>query len=388
MLFKVWRREFYLVFHDAGVMIFFFGLTIAYPVIYNLIYNPEILEDIPVAVVDDSRSSLSRDLVRMVDATQGMEVYDYAADMAEARRLQNEHRVFGILEIPSDYAKRIGRGEQGVVTFYSDMSLLLRYRTFTAALTDVQLASGSKIRQKLVDIIGEPAEGKNSLPVANETFMLGDPTQGFCSFIMPGVLVLILQQSLLLGITMLAAGRKERRARFGGLDPHEVIAGPMVTIWGRTLCYVTLYLPICIYVLDIVPLMFSLPHIGDFRQMYTFIFPMLLASAFLGQSIAVFVRERESSMLVIVFTSVVFLFLSGLTWPRYAMSEFWKLISGCIPCTWGVEGFIRMNSNGSPLWEQSHPYSMLWLLTAVYMLTAYLVTRYSIPRSIRRAASA
>ncbi len=376
-LMRVWRREFYLVFHDAGVLLFFFLLTLGYPIVYTVIYNPEILENIPVAVVDNSRTSASRELTRMIDATQGMEVYDCVANMQEARKLWNEHKVYGILLIPEDYAHRLGRGEQAVATFYSEMSLLLRYRTFMSCLADVQLAAGADIRQELVDMIGLPAQDVNKMPVESEAYLIGDPTQGFASFIMPGIVVLILQQSMLLGVTMLAAGIKERRRRNGGFDPESVQTSPMITIWGKALCYVTLYLPLCIYVLDLVPLMFSLPHVGDFRQMYLFIFPMLLATAFLGQAISVFVTERESSMLVIVFTSVVFLFLSGLTWPRYAMNSFWTWIGDAVPATWGVEGFIRMNSNGGELWQQSHPYTMLWILAAVYMLAAYAVTRYT-----------
>lgn len=374
---KVWRREFYLVFHDVGVMLFFFFLTAVYPLIYSIIYNPEVLKNIPIAVVDNSRSTASRELTRMIDATEGIEVFDYAANLNDARRLQNEHKVYGILEIPHNYGKRLGNAEQGVCTFYAEMSLLLRYRTFTSALADVMLAAGADVRQEAVGIIGGPAVEMNKLPVESESIMLGDPTQGFCSFIMPGVLVLILQQSMLLGVTMLAAGVKERRRRNGGIDPETIEASPMTTIWGKTLCYVTLYLPICVYILDLVPLIFSLPHIGDFREMYIFIIPLLFATAFMGQTISVFVTERESSMLVIVFTSVVFLFLSGLTWPRFAMNDLWIWIGNCIPATWGVEGFIRMNSNGGPLWEQAHPYAMLWLLAAIYMVTAYLITRYT-----------
>ena len=384
---KVWRREYYLVFHDAGVMLFFFFLTVAYPLVYTFIYNPEIVENIPIAVVDNSRSEESRKLTRMIDATQGIEVWDYATNMEEAHRMENNHEVYGILEIPSDYARRIGRQEQGVVTFYCEMSLLLRYRTCLTALTDVQLAAGADIRQQTLDMIGLPAQEMGGMPIESEALMLGDPTQGFASFIMPGVLVLILQQSMLLGITMLAAGIKERRRRNGGIDPESIPAGPLTTIWGKTLCYITLYLPICVYVLDLVPIMFNLPHIGDFREMYLFIFPMLLATAFLGQTISVFVTERESSMLVIVFTSVVFLFISGLTWPRYAMNSLWTWVGDAIPATWGIEGFIRMNSNGSPLWEQSHPYMMLWLLCAIYIVTAWLVTHFSTPRLRPRLAT-
>lgn len=384
--FRVWRREFRLVFSDIGVMLFFFFLTLMYPVIYTLIYNPETVKDIPVVVVDKSRSAESRHLTRMVDATDAIKVYDYAANLQDARNIQNSHDAFGILEIPADYDKKLGRGEQAVVTFYSDMGLLLRYRAFVGALTDVQLALGTEIQQQEIANIGLPAQTVSGTPVKSEATMLGDPTQGFASFIIPGILVLILQQSLILGVTMLSAGSSERRRRNGGVDPLAVPAGPVTTVLGRTMCYVCIYAPICIYILHIVPMMFSLPHIGELTDYLMFILPLILASSFLAITVSVFVTERESSMLVVVFTSVVFLFLSGLTWPRYAMNGFWTLVGDCIPATWGVEGFIRMNSNGSPLALESHPYMMLWILAGIYFLTACIVTRFLYPT--RRLAPA
>ena len=380
-LVRVWRREFTLVFGDVGVLLFFFFLTLVYPIIYTVIYNPEIVENLPVVVVDHSRTTQSRELARMVDATQSMEVYDYANDLAAARRFMNEHRCYGILEIPADYGRQIGRGEQGVVTFYSEMSLLLRYRAFVASLTDVQMALGSKIQTREINTIGLPAQAISGTPVDSEAVMLGDPTQGFASFIIPGIVILILQQSMLLGVTMLAAGSSERRRRNRGYDPMAVDASPATSVLGKTCCYVLLYIPICIYVLDLVPRMFNLPHIGNPAEYLMFIVPMLVATSFLGITLSVFVRERESSLLVIVFTSVVFLFLSGLTWPRYAMSPFWKLLSDCIPATWGVNGFVRMNSNGASLWQQAPNYYALWILSALYFVSACLVTAYLYPRN-------
>lgn len=375
-LFKVWRREFYLVFHDAGVMLFFLALPTVYPVVYTIIYNPEIVTDVPVVVVDDSRTASSRNLARMVDATQAMEVYDYAPDMAAAREIMNSHNCFGILHIPYDYDKKLGRGEQTVVNFYSEMSLLLRYRSFVAALTDIQLELGTHIQAQKISETGMESLSSVAAPVQSESIMLGDPTQGFASFIIPGILILILQQSLILGVTMLAGGAKERRRANGGIDPMSVDAPLSVQMFGKLMCYLCIYTPMVLYILHIVPLMFSLPQVGSLGQCCLLILPMLIASTFLGYCLSWFVKERESSLLVIVFTSVVFLFLSGLTWPRYAMNGFWRLVGDAVPATWGVEAFVRMNSNGSPLWEQAHQYLMLWVLAAVYFVIAYCLQRY------------
>lgn len=374
-LFKVWRREFYLVFHDAGVLLFFFALPLMYPVVYTIIYNPEVIRDMPVAVVDHSRTAQSRKLARMVDATDGLEVYQYAPDMGAARRMMNEKEVFGILEIPADYARCIGRGEQANVTYYADVSLLLRYRQALLNLTDVQLALATRYQQEKIASGGLLLQDIGGSPVDVQSVMMGDPTQGFASFIMPGVLVLILHQSLILGVTMLAGGAAERRRRNGGFDPMAVDAPPTATILGKVLCYVAIYIPMSLYALHFVPWMFTLPHLESMLDCLIFIFPMLIAASMLGLCVASFVTEREASLMVVVFTSVVFLFLSGLTWPRYAMSPFWQLIGDCIPATWGVEGFIRLNSNGATFAQESHPTLMLWTLAAVYFSVAWLLVR-------------
>ncbi len=385
-LFRVWRRETWLVFTDVGVLLFFFGLPIGYPIVYTLIYNPEVVKEIATVVVDHSRTAESRELVRTLDATQGIDIVGYAADMPEARRAWGEKKCYGIIEIPADYAQKVGRGEQAVISFYNDMSLLIRFRQYLFALTDVQMHEVSKLTAERVATLGGGLVTQvNGLPVDTRPVCMGDPTQGFASFIMPGIVVLILQQSMLLGITMIAGTAADRRRRNRGRDPYEYEAGPVATLLGKSLCYMMIYVPMSYYILHIVPEMFALPHVGNVRDYMPFVFVMLLATTFLGQTIQVFVRERETSLLVVVFTSLVFLFLSGLTWPRYAFSKFWIMVSDFIPATWGVEGFIRINSNGATLPDVARYYWSLWALVGLYFVTALLLRLYLAPRRDKQA---
>ncbi len=384
---QVWAQELRLSFHDIGIMLFFFALPLFYPVTYTLIYNPEVPTDIPVAVVDNCRSAKSRELARMIDATSSVEVIGYASSMTEARQWMAEKACYGILEIPHDYSKRIGRGEQTVVPFYSDMSLLLRYRSFAGALTDVQLATGAQIRSELISSAGLVASGMSGTPVDNQAFFLGDTEQGFASFVIPGIVILILQQSLVLGVTMLAGTAADRRRRNRGIDPLEVKSSVSASLIGKALCYIAIYIPMSIYVLHFIPMMFSLPHIGDALDYFTFILPMIIASVFFGITVSAIVKEREMSLMVVVFTSVIFLFLSGLTWPRYAMSETWQWIGNLIPAVWGVEGFIRINSTGASLAQNSTPYIALWILSAIYFVTAWIVVAMQRRSSHRQVLS-
>lgn len=377
---KVFRREFDMSIHDAGLLLFFLALPVAYPVVYTLIYNPEVVRKLPVAVVDESHSAASRDLARKMSACPAIEVYAYPANMADAKAMMASTEVFGVLHIPSDYARKIERGEQATLPFYADMSLLLRYRAFVSALTDLQMELASELTAtKVMDspLATLTAGRETGLPVKNESHFLGDTEQGFASFVIPGIVILILQQSMILGITLLGGTSRERRRRNGGIDPEE-IPGTSVSanVWGKALCYVMFYLPGTIYITHWIPEMFNLPHYGAPVDYLLFIFPMLLGSAFMGLFLNVFIKERESAFILIVFTSVIFLFLSGLTWPRYAMNSFWIWTGNLVPAIWGVEGFIRINSNAATLGETQTPYIALWILTLIYMLGAYWTTAY------------
>lgn len=382
-IFRVWQRETRLVFTDVAVLLFFFGLPLAYPIIYTLIYNPETVRKIDTVVVDNSRSAESRELVREIGATQGVRVIGYASDLAEARKAMMEKKCYGVLEIPSDYGRKIGRGEQAIAQLYCDMSLLLRYRQYLFASTDVQMNEVLRITSQRLETGGLVTSGLDGLPVGTQANFLGNPSQGFASFIMIGLVVLILQQSMLLGITLLAGTARDRRRRNNGLDPLDYNAGPVAIVLGKALCYMMIYIPISYYILDVVPWIFSLPQVGKISDYMPLIFVTLLATAFMGQTIQVFVRERESSLMVIVFTSVVFLFLSGLTWPRYAFNKFWYMISDLIPATLGMEGFIRINSNGASLADVSHYYHGLWWLVGLYFVLA-LILRYFADRKPAR----
>lgn len=384
---RVFRREFSLVFGDIGVMLFFIALPLAYPVTYTLIYNPEIVTEMPIAIVDDSRTASSRELARMADASPSISIYSYCANMEEAKDLFGRNEVFAIMEIPRDYEKKLKSGEQATVQMYYEMSLLLRYRAFVSAMTDLQLKLASDITMTRIDALGAGSltGGGGALPVDSHNSFLGDYGQGFASFIMPGVLILILQQSMVLGICMLRGTSNERRRRNGGIDPLLEPNVPIsARLWGNALCYFVLYIPMTLYVVKCVPEMFSLPHNGNALDYLLFLVPFLLASAMFGQVFSNLCTERESGFIVVVFTSIFFLFLSGLTWPRYAMGKFWLWLADLIPATWGVEGFIRINSNGASLAESSHPYLMLWVLTFAYFIIAWAVAAY-VNRSLRNS---
>ena len=85
--FYIWKDELKNVFRDQGVMIFFFLVPLVYPVVYSFIYNNEVVREAKMVVVDQSNSSLSREMIRRVDGSAEVHVVRVVGDLEEAKRL-------------------------------------------------------------------------------------------------------------------------------------------------------------------------------------------------------------------------------------------------------------------------------------------------------------
>ena len=383
---RVYGREIRNIFHDPGVILFFFFLPLAYPVIYSLIYNPELVRDVPVVVVDSDRTPLSREFTRRLNATEGAEIIGYAANLPEARRAVDSKKAFAVMEIPKGFEKKIGRGEQGPVVLYCEMSLLLRYRSLLFSATDLQTAMGAELLASDISTLGLESISADSDPMPIDGVSLGNLLSGFDSFIMPGVIILILQQCIILAVGMLGGGKHED-PRLIGYNPINRSRSTVVDMLAKSGAYLTLLALPVIWLLHYVPRIFDFPMEGNILQIFSFILPMIIASICLGFIVQAFCTERESIFVIWVATSVLFLFLSGLTWPRYAMSPFWTRLSDLIPATWGVNGFILMNANGSTLTQVSDQWQHLWILAAFYALIAWAVQRFILRRTTQAAAA-
>ena len=369
---RVCGRELLLVFRDEGVVIFFLVLNAVYPVFYALIYNPEVVRDEAVVVVDDNRTAMSRDLIRRMDATQEVAIVGYAANMQEAQEAMHSKACYGILYVPRDFSQSVTRGDQGHVSLYCDMSVMMRYKAMFTALTNVTQAMGN---ERLTAIV-EPVLNTSGSVIENHQVPVGNPAMGIASAVLLFILPLVLQQSMILGIAMLHGGSVERRRRNGGHDPMAIEASPGATIIGKMMCHQIVFVIPVIYVLHYVPLMFGFPQYGNFLHIICLAIPFVIAVSFMGQTLSAVVNERESVFLLFVFSSVIFVFLTGVSWPRYLMSRLWWLVGDCVPATWMSNGYVLMQSNGATLYQVQHQYWMLWLQLPVMFILAYVVERF------------
>lgn len=387
----IWWIEMKNTIKDEGVLIFFIIVPLLYPLLYSWIYNNEVVRDVPVVVVDQSHTATTREFIRMFDASPDVKVAYYCNSIPEAESVVGHQKANGILYFPEDFERTINRGEQAHVSIYCDMSLMLAYKAIYQTSLYVSLNIGKERQKEMIGTVTVRDEELRTQPLEVAEEPIFNVTGGYGNAVLPGVLILILQQTLLLGIG-LAAGTARENNRYQDLVPiSKHHNGILKIVLGKSFCYFMIYCVISAYITLAVPYIFNFTMLAAPADLIRLLLPYLLSVIFFGMTLSCLVRHRENVMLLVVFTSVPFLFLTGVSWPQSSIPGVWEGIAWLIPSTFGVRGFLRLSSMGGTFADIRTEVLALWSQAIVYFSITCLVYRYQIisarKHAIARASS-
>lgn len=380
---RIWYHELTTIMRDKGILIFILFVPLAYPLLYSYVYTNEVVRDVPAAVVDESNSHLSREFIRKMDASPDVCIHARCHNMAEAEELIKRQEVYGIVRIPSTFDRDIWKGEQTHVGLYCDMCSMLYYKALMLTATNVSLDMNKDIKVERLHATTNRQEEIIRTPIEYDYVSLYNPQSGFAAFLIPPVLMLIIQQTLLLGIGMSAGDTRERW--HGSFIPfHHANKNPVQIVLGKAMFYFLLYLLMGVYMFTFVTRSFALPQLGDYTTFLAFLIPYVLACVFFAMVLSTLVYRREDCIMIFVFLSVPLLFLSGISWPGAAMPAFWKYVSWLFPSTFGLNGYVRIQGMGASLSDVAFEYRGLWIQAVAYFLLACLLYRQQIFRLAKR----
>ena len=381
----IWRKEMRSVIRDEGVLIFFIIVPLLYPLVYSWAYDNEVVRDVPMAVVDLSNSHTSRQFIRRCDASPEVKIAYHCTSIDEARQLVGHQVVRGILYFPTDFEQTLGRGQQTKMSLFCDMSMMLTYKAIYSTAMNVSQDMNADIQ---VAISSPPTDQEDRIltqPLEFEDVQMFNTTGGYGNFILPCVLILILQQTLLLGIG-LSAGTARENNRYQDLVPvSRHYNGMYRIVFGKSLCYLMIFSVMGAYVTLVVPRIFGFTSIPQAADLFALMLPYLLASIFFGMLFSCIIRYRENVILLVVFTSLPFLFLAGVSWPESSIPAIWRGISYLVPSTFGVRGFVRISSMGATLNDVRNEYIWLWIQVIVYFFATCAVYKYQLISARRHA---
>jgi len=367
------------IFSDRGAVLILVGALIIYPIVYSLGYFNEVLTDLPVGVVDRDQSSLSRKYTGMLDASREVKVSCKPLDLMQAEDLFMDNKISGVLLIPKGFEKDVLSGRQTNLAVYADGSYLLKYKTVYTATSVVNAYFGGGIAVKRY-----MAEGKSfqqaqfaSSPLNLETHILYNPSGSYGSFIMPGLIIIIIQQTLLIGIGIMGGTFSESKASPFVLPEQKRSREILPLLFGRVGAYLLIsVLNICL-ALVLVHDWFNYPDKSNMLDVMMLLFPFLLAVIFFGIGLSTCFKHRESSIVFMMFLSPIALFLTGISWPVSAIPEWLVGLSKILPGTTVVPAYLRLRTMGAGIADIKPELLKLYLQAGSYaaLTIAYFFIR-------------
>jgi ABC-2 type transport system permease protein len=373
-----WRR----VLADRSVLGLFVLAPLLYGVFYPQPYLGQLVRNIPIAVVDQDLSELSRRIIQTVDADEAIKVALRAETLAEAQVALYARKVFGILAIPAGTEREVLKGNRARLPAYVDSAYFMVFnRTLqgildsTNAVTDELVSHGGRLDASLSKAALARVE-----PVELLMAPLYNPTGGYASYVVPAAFVLILQQTLLMGAAMLGGVAFER----GGKRARGA-RGAATTVLGQGFAHFTLYLPALALYLIVLPRIYGFSTLGHILDLFLLAAPFILAVSFLGQFAGTLFKRRETAVLLFLATSLPLFFMVGVSWPADAIPEALRTASRVFPSTSAIDGLVRINQMGAHLHEVLKDWTTLWIMTGIYFLLAVAAGRLGREKETDRA---
>jgi ABC-2 type transport system permease protein len=355
-----------------------FTLLLLAPLIYGIYYPQpylnQILRKLPIAVVDNDLSDVSRQIVETLDASAALSVAVRARTLAEARTAIDRRVAFAAVEIPANTERDVLKGLTAHFPIYADATYLFIFRstasgvaTAVGALTSELVSRGARsdgslVKAKLASL--SPADVLLQ-PIFN-------PVGGYASYVVPAAFMLILQQTLLIGAAMLTGTALAKSS------------GAFAGVFGRGIAHLTIYLPALALYLIVLPRFYGFSTLGHLPQLFALATVFLLATSFMGQAIGAWFTRPENATILLLATSLPQFFTAGFAWPREAIPDAAIALGHFFPADFAIDGLVRINQLGASIWEVEHDWLGLWCLALAYFALA-VISALAVKRGHRHA---
>jgi ABC-2 type transport system permease protein len=354
-----WRR----VLATRGAFILLVIAPLVYGFYYPQPYLNQILRKIPIAVVDNDLSELSRSIVQTLDASGAVEVAVRAETLAEARAAMDRGEAFAVVGIPPRTQRDVLKGDTAHLPIYADATYLFLFRTMSSGIALAINTLSSELAARGARTDGSLAKAALAATSPADILLqpIFNPVGGYASYIVPAAFVLILQQTLLIGAAMLT-----------GAALAQAAGGAFASVLGRGIAHLTIYLPALALYFLVLPRSYGFSVLGDPLQFFALGAVFILATSFMGQALGAWFKRPEAPTLIVLGTSLPQFFLAGFSWPREAIPKPVLAAASLFPSDFAIDGIVRIDQLGASLWEVAHDWRGLWGLAIIYFVIAVM----------------
>jgi ABC-2 type transport system permease protein len=344
-------------------------LTVLSVALTTLPYAHRTMDDLPVAVIDMDHSAASRELIRLLDAAPKIAVRSYS-ELPTAQHDLAWRRLFGIVILPVDFEKRVLRGEAVSVPIFGDATNRMANGQIQQDISATYNELTLRYNAHLLLHNGFSASQAEVLlsPVVGQLTDLFNPGTSFAAIVLPGLVTLILQHSLLLSCTRVNLNLR-------GGTPRS-LRQPPSTRFGRYAAQLLIWTVLAMLFYVIWPWIMGYRQTASFFMLMGLVLPFLLAVIALSEFLAELLPSEEAVYLTMTFITLPLFYMAGFTWPPQAMPQWVQWLANGIPSTWAIRAVVEMNQMNLPLSAVSDRILVLLGMAAAYGLLGTLIYQF------------
>ncbi|MGO3082730.1 ABC transporter permease [Psychrobacter celer] len=359
------------VFKDKGIVLMLIIAPIIYGFFYPWPYSSEVVNHVPVGIVDKDNSDLSRTIVRYASASPQLDTKRFL-DEQSAKEAIWADEIAGYMVIPSGLEQNVLSGKAASVSVLGNGGYFLLNKNvqmgFLKAVSTV--SAGVKIKKSVAQGAYAPTAAQNAQAVPLQIVPLYNQTEGYGAYVVPAVSIIILQQTLLMATAMLIGTWYEQRRHQTSINGW---LGRITALSGLS------FLIGCFYY----GWAFELHHYPRGQNMLGSLLFLLLfcpAVATLGCLLGLWFRQRERSMQILIFSSLPMFFVSGYPWPADQLPTFLQIVRWFIPTTPAINTSVQLNQMGASISQVATGFYALAALWMLYFALLMWLRWYNAPK--------
>jgi len=364
------------IFADRSILLTMFGGIIMYSILYPLPYSQQVSRDAEIVVIDYDRSSMSRELIRMVNASPDTHIAGQVDSVRDAEALIEKGEIKGFLIIPEHFRRDLFMKKPVTLSLGGDASYFMTYSTIATGILKAggTLSAQIKVARLTVDKENILLAKQQWQPASLNLQPVFNQVNGYLDYVVPAVFILILQQTLLIVSGILSGGQNERsRAKEQG---YWLTASPVLLLLARCLVFLCLYLVFSLYYFGFALDVYGVNRLAAALDILKLLIPFLVAVACLGVALGQLYSQAETATQVILFSSMPVLFSSGFIWPVSEIPTWLVTLSQLFPSTAAIQGLLQLNQMGADFEMVSHFQTQLLIQAFGYSLLAILLIAY------------
>lgn len=363
--FRIAGREVKLIGKDHSLLLTLLIAPLLYAFFYGSIYINKEEVEVPLAVVDDDQTHLSRLLTEQIDNTQAVSVIA-ARDIQHAQQLMNASKVQGYLYFGKGLEEKVLSLQQAHAVLAVNVSRFLPSSDLLSAVTQVSLTVSAGVRLQYFQKKGmtEAIAMRETSPVSLDYRPLFNERTSYGAYLLPGLLMMILQQTLLIGLAA-SMGREREKNQW----PHLLqMAGNRFTLLftGKGLFYFGLFAVYALFFLTVNFSILDLPVRGHFIALSIIIALFIATLIPMGLWIGSLFRTQLLAVQVMGFSTYPFFLITGYAWPYEELPLLIQWLSALLPTTPFLQAYTTIVQQGGNLVQVLPPLVHLIALWCLY----------------------